>query len=113
MPLRGDSYRMALRGRLPQHPPWDVLSGNGRLFIPCLPWFPLSHDIPSAVRLRLQLRGRAGGAQNFFSKLCFPSCFWTVFSHTFCVPEDPASLTLARDVMETKSKTSLAEVTAG
>ena len=46
--LRGDSYRMALRGRLPWHPPRYVLTHNGWLLIPCFPWFSL--DPPSAVR---------------------------------------------------------------
>ena len=37
---------------------------------------------PCCLRLRLPLRGRAGGTQNFFSKLCFQSCFWTLSSCT-------------------------------
>ena len=37
---------------------------------------------PCCLRLRLPLRGRAGGTQNFFSELCFQSCFWTLSSCT-------------------------------
>ena len=42
--------------------------------------------------------GRAGGARDFCS--CLPPVLFLDFvvSHTFCVPEDAASLTLARDV---------------
>ena len=40
---------------------------------------------PCCLRRRLQLRGRAGGALNFFSKLCFQSCFWTLSSCTHSV----------------------------
>ena len=40
---------------------------------------------PCCLRLRLQLHGRAGGTQNFFSKLCFQSCSWTLSSRTLSV----------------------------
>ena len=37
---------------------------------------------PCCLRLRLQLRGRAGGAQNFCSSACLQSCSWTLSSRT-------------------------------
>ena len=52
--------------------------------------------------------GRAGGARDFCSSACLQSCSWTLsVSHTFCVPEDPASLLIDRLAGKWAIKTSL------
>ena len=75
-----------------------------RLQTPAVLWYAATDlELPSLRMIRFSedltgsLRGRAGGACDFLLQRLPPVLFLDfVVSHTYCVPEDPASLFIDR-----------------